>query len=428
MSTIIDVHARQIFDSRGNPTIEVTVGLENGVSAAAGVPSGASTGSFEAIEMRDGGSDYHGKGVLQAIENVNLQIFPAIEGMNVTHQSLIDTTMRELDGTENKSRFGANAILGVSLAVARAAAAYQKIPLFRYFGGAMSTMLPIPMMNVLNGGAHGDNDLDIQEFMIVPIGARSFSHAMKMGTEIYHELKKCLKKQGLSTNVGDEGGFAPCITGGGRAALDLIMTAIEQAKYKVGSEVVIALDVAATEFYKLGKYAFEGKECDGDGMIAYYQDLIEEYPIISIEDPLAEEDWQSWSDMNMAMGKSIYIVGDDLLVTNPKRLQKGIDMGAANAILVKPNQIGTLTETLEVIVTAQRNGWRTIISHRSGETEDTTIADLAVGCGTGFIKTGAPCRSDRMAKYNRLLKIEEELDEVAIYGGCVFTQHYQHKA
>jgi enolase len=408
--------AREILDSRGNPTVEVEVVLEDGTAARAAVPSGASTGAFEAVELRDGGDRYLGKGVLKAVGFVMDEIAPAIEGLDAQDQREIDTAMLEVDGTPNKERIGANAILGVSLAVARAAAESADLSFFRYIGGPTASTLPVPMMNILNGGAHADTNVDIQEFMIAPIGADSFSEALRAGAEIYHNLKSVLKKRSLATSIGDEGGFAPNLESN-RAALDLIIEAIEKAGYKPGSEIALALDVAATEFFADGKYTFEGKSKSASEMIAYYSELLASYPLVSIEDPLAEDDWDGWRSMTADLGGRVQLVGDDLFVTNPTRLARGIDSKTANALLVKVNQIGTLTETLDAVSMAHRAGYATMMSHRSGETEDTTIADLAVGCESGQIKTGAPARSERVAKYNQLLRIESELGENAKYAG-----------
>jgi len=410
------VHAREILDSRGNPTVEVEVLLEDGTSSRAAVPSGASTGAFEAAELRDGGKRYLGKGVEKAVDFVNDEIAPAVIGFDAQDQRFVDQEMLDLDGTKNKSRLGANAILGVSLAVARAAAESSDLSFFRYIGGPTAHTLPVPMMNILNGGAHADTNVDVQEFMIAPIGAESFRESLRWGAEIYHTLKGVLKKRGLATSVGDEGGFAPNLDSN-RAALDLILEAIEAAGFKPGKDIALAMDVAATEFHKDGKYAFEGKQKSADEMIAYYTELVNAYPIVSIEDPLDEDDWDGWTKMTSELGTKIQIVGDDLFVTNPERLAKGIKHGSANAMLVKVNQIGTLTETLDAVSLAHRNSYRTMMSHRSGETEDTTIADLAVALECGQIKTGAPARSERVAKYNQLLRIEEELDESALYAG-----------
>jgi len=406
--------AREILDSRGNPTVEVEVVLEDGTAARAAVPSGASTGAFEAVELRDGGDRYLGKGVLKAVGFVMDEIAPAIEGLDAQDQREIDTAMLEVDGTPNKGRIGANAILGVSLAVARAAAESADLSFFRYIGGPTASTLPVPMMNILNGGAHADTNVDIQEFMIAPIGADSFSEALRAGAEIYHNLKSVLKKRSLATSIGDEGGFAPNLESN-RAALDLIIEAIEKAGYKPGSEIALALDVAATEFFANGKYTFEGKSKSASEMIAYYSELLASYPLVSIEDPLAEDDWDGWRSMTADLGGRVQLVGDDLFVTNPTRLARGIESKTANALLVKVNQIGTLTETLDAVSMAHRAGYATMMSHRSGETEDTTIADLAVGCESGQIKTGAPARSERVAKYNQLLRIESELGENAKY-------------
>jgi enolase len=408
--------AREILDSRGNPTVEVEVVLEDGTAARAAVPSGASTGAFEAVELRDGGDRYLGKGVLKAVGFVMDEIAPAIEGLDAQDQREIDTAMLEVDGTPNKGRIGANAILGVSLAVARAAAESADLSFFRYIGGPTASTLPVPMMNILNGGAHADTNVDIQEFMIAPIGADSFSEALRAGAEIYHNLKSVLKKRSLATSIGDEGGFAPNLESN-RAALDLIIEAIEKAGYKPGSEIALALDVAATEFFADGKYTFEGKSKSASEMIAYYSELLASYPLVSIEDPLAEDDWDGWRSMTADLGGRVQLVGDDLFVTNPTRLARGIESKTANALLVKVNQIGTLTETLDAVSMAHRAGYATMMSHRSGETEDTTIADLAVGCESGQIKTGAPARSERVAKYNQLLRIESELGENANYAG-----------
>jgi enolase len=416
VALIDTVHAREILDSRGNPTVEVEVLLEDGTSARAAVPSGASTGAFEASELRDGGKRYLGKGVQKAVDFVNDEIAPAVIGFDAQDQRFVDQEMLDLDGTKNKSRLGANAILGVSLAVARAAAESADLSFFRYIGGPTAHTLPVPMMNILNGGAHADTNVDVQEFMIAPIGAQTFRESLRWGAEIYHNLKSVLKKRGLATSVGDEGGFAPNLDSN-RAALDLILEAIEGTGFKPGKDIALAMDVAATEFHKDGKYAFEGKQKSADEMIAYYTELVNAYPIVSIEDPLDEDDWDGWTKMTTELGSKIQIVGDDLFVTNPERLAKGIKHGSANAMLVKVNQIGTLTETLDAVSLAHRNGYRTMMSHRSGETEDTTIADLAVALECGQIKTGAPARTERVAKYNQLLRIEEELDESALYAG-----------
>lgn len=417
MALIDAISAREILDSRGNPTVEVEVVLEDGTAARAAVPSGASTGAFEAVELRDGGDRYLGKGVLKAVNFVMDEIAPAIEGLDAQDQREIDTAMLEVDGTPNKGRIGANAILGVSLAVARAAAESADLSFFRYIGGPTASTLPVPMMNILNGGAHADTNVDIQEFMIAPIGADSFSEALRAGAEIYHNLKSVLKKRSLATSIGDEGGFAPNLESN-RAALDLIIEAIEKAGYKPGSEIALALDVAATEFFADGGYNFEGKKKNSSEMIAYYRELLAAYPLVSIEDPLAEDDWEGWREMTAELGERVQLVGDDLFVTNPTRLARGIESKTANALLVKVNQIGTLTETLDAVSMAHRAGYATMMSHRSGETEDTTIADLAVGCESGQIKTGAPARSERVAKYNQLLRIESELGENAQYAGA----------
>ena len=416
MALIEAVHAREILDSRGNPTVEVEVVLEDGSSARAAVPSGASTGAFEAAELRDGGKRYLGKGVLKAVEFVNDEIAPAVSGFDAQDQRLIDEEMIALDGTKNKNRLGANAILGVSLSVARAAAESADLSFFRYIGGPTAHTLPVPMMNILNGGAHADTNVDIQDFMVAPIGAVSFSESLRWGAEIYHSLKSVLKQRGLATSIGDEGGFAPNLDSN-RAALDLILEAVTAAGFKPGKDIALAMDVAATEFHKDGKYSFEANKRSADEMIAYYADLVASYPIVSIEDPLDEDDWDGWAKMTAQLGSRIQIVGDDLFVTNPERLAKGIGLGTANALLVKVNQIGTLTETIDAVSLAHRSGYRSMMSHRSGETEDTTIADLAVALECGQIKTGAPARSERVAKYNQLLRIEEELSDSALYAG-----------
>lgn len=419
MFSIKNVHARQIMDSRGNPTIECDITLEDGAFGRAAVPSGASTGSFEALELRDGGSAYMGKGVLTAVKNVNEIIAPAIIGMDASNQTALDEKMLALDGTQNKEKLGANAILAVSLAAAHAVACQKHIPLYKYiaeiYGNPTPVVLPRPMMNIINGGAHADNGLDAQEFMIIPNGAKSETEAIRMGSEVFHNLKSILKKGGSSTNVGDEGGFAPNFHSCAEA-LDTIIEAIRSAGYKPGEEVSIGLDVASSEFYKDGVYSFEGKEMSADQMISFYEDLISKYPIISIEDALAEEDWENWKKLTEKIGGKCQLVGDDLFVTNPRRLKKGIDSGVANAILIKVNQIGSLTETLQAIKMAQDANYGVVISHRSGETEDTTIADLAVATNAGQIKTGSMSRTDRMAKYNQLLRIEEELGNAAKYG------------
>ncbi len=413
MASIEAVNARQILDSRGNPTVEVEIVLDDYSTGRAAVPSGASTGQFEAVELRDGESKYGGKSVEKAV----LGVTDEIHGFEAEEQRLIDQTMLDLDGTPNKSRLGANAILGVSLAVAKAAAESAELPLFRYVGGPNAHVLPVPMMNILNGGAHADTNVDIQEFMIAPIGAETFSEALRMGTETYHALKSVLKEKGYATGLGDEGGFAPSLPSN-RDALDLILVAIERAGYTPGEDVALALDVAATEFYTAGSgYKFEGSVRSAEEMGRFYAELAASYPLVSIEDPLDEEDWDGWKAMTSALGGRIQIVGDDLFVTNPERLARGIAEGAANALLVKVNQIGTLSETLDAVELAHRSGYRCMMSHRSGETEDTTIADLAVATNCGQIKTGAPARSDRVAKYNQLLRIEELLDDSARYAG-----------
>ena len=415
-SAIKSITAREILDSRGNPTVEVDVQLEDGSWARAAVPSGASTGAFEAAELRDGGSRYLGKSVSGAVENVRTKIAPALIGQDGLDQKGLDEKMIALDATVNKSSLGANAILGVSLAVARAAAVSKKLPFYKFIGGEKATLLPIPMMNILNGGAHADTNVDIQEFMIAPIGAPSFKEGLRYGAEIYQSLKSVLKKRGLATSIGDEGGFAPNLESN-RAALDLIIEAVEKAGYKMGSDIGLAMDVAATEFYKDGSYHFEGSNLSATEMINYYQGLLDSYPLLSIEDPLSEDDWSGWADITKAMGASVQLVGDDLFVTNPTRLAEGISQGCANALLVKVNQIGTLTETLAAVDMAHKAGYRSMMSHRSGETEDTTIADLSVAALCGQIKTGAPARSERVAKYNQLLRIEEELGSKAQYAG-----------
>jgi len=417
VSEIDAVMAREILDSRGNPTVEVEVGLIDGTIARAAVPSGASTGAFEAHELRDGDKRYGGKGVTQAVDRIELEIAPEILDLDATDQRLIDSIMIDLDGTPTKSRLGANAILGVSLAVAKAAAESSDLSLFRYLGGPNAYLLPVPMMNILNGGAHADTKVDIQEFMIAPIGANSFKEALRHGTEVYHALKSVLKAKSLSTGLGDEGGFAPELSDN-RSALDLILQAIEKAGFKPGGDIALALDVAATEFYEAGKYSFEGKQQTAQWMADYYGQLVNDYPLVSIEDPMNEEDWEGWNLLTSQIGNRVQLVGDDLFVTNPARLARGIKEKSANALLVKVNQIGSLTETLDAVSLAQRNGFATMMSHRSGETEDTTIADLAVATNCGQIKTGAPARSERVAKYNQLLRIEEELGEAARYAGA----------
>ncbi|KRO40079.1 MAG: enolase [Microbacteriaceae bacterium BACL25 MAG-120322-bin65] len=418
MAAIEALTAREILDSRGNPTLEVEVLLEDGSVSRAAVPSGASTGAFEAFELRDGdASRYMGKGVQKAIASVVDVLGPVIEGMDASEQRIIDQTLIDLDGSDNKEKLGANAILGVSLAVAKAAAESADLALFRYVGGANAHVLPVPMMNVINGGAHADTAVDIQEFMIVPIGASSFAQALRMGTETYHALKAELKKAGMQTGLGDEGGFAPELSSN-RAALDFLMSAIEAAGYKPGEEIALGLDVAATELYHDGSYTFEGSQRDAAFMANYYAQLVADYPLVTIEDALDEDDWEGWTSLTESLGSKVQLVGDDLFVTNPKRLAKGIELGTANSILVKVNQIGTLSETLDAVSLAHTNGYTAVMSHRSGETEDTTIADLAVATNCGQIKTGAPARSERVAKYNQLLRIEEELDTAARYAGA----------
>jgi enolase len=417
MASIEFIQAREILDSRGNPTIEVEVELDSGASGRAAVPSGASTGAFEAVELRDGDKGrYGGKGVLTAVKNATEVIGEEILGLEADCQRAVDQAMLELDGTDNKAKLGANAILGVSLAVAHAAAEEAGLPLYKYVGGPNAHVLPVPMMNILNGGSHADSNVDIQEFMIAPIGAESFAQALEMGAAVYHELKKVLKARQLNTGLGDEGGFAPNLDSN-REALDLILTAIRDAGYEPGADVALAMDVAASEFYEDGGYLFEGEKKTSEEMVAYYEELVKFYPLVSIEDPLNEEDWDGWKLMTDRLGDKIQIVGDDLFVTNVTRLQRGIDTKTANALLVKVNQIGTLTETLDAVALAQSNGYTAMMSHRSGETEDTTIADLAVALGCGQIKSGAPARTDRVAKYNQLLRIEDDLDEAAVYAG-----------
>jgi enolase len=416
MGEIVNVLAREIIDSRGNPTIEVDVFLFSGAKGSADVPSGASTGAREALELRDGGSRFHGKGVKNAVNNVIETIAPHITGIESINQVYIDTLLIDLDGTENKSRLGANAILGVSLAVCRATAAEFGLPLYRYIGGCNAKTLPVPMMNILNGGMHADNNLDIQEFMIVPAGMKSFTDAVRSGSEVFHTLKKILRKKGLSTAVGDEGGFAPNLSSH-EEAISLILEAIESSGYTPGKDISLALDVAASEFFENGSYRFGGRNMSPDEMISYYEKIISAYPVLSIEDGLAESDWDGWKDMTRRLGEKVQLVGDDIFVTNTKIIKQGIENGIANSVLIKLNQIGTLTETLDAIETSKNAGYTTIISHRSGETEDTTIADLSVACSTGFIKTGSLARSERIAKYNRLLRIEEELTGSALYKG-----------
>ncbi|NEM96801.1 phosphopyruvate hydratase [Pontibacter burrus] len=425
MSLITDIKARQIFDSRGNPTVEVDVITESGILGRAAVPSGASTGVHEAVELRDGDkSKYMGKGVLQAVENVNGKIAEELVGFPVFEQNLLDKIMIELDGSDNKANLGANAILGVSLAIARAAAQELNMPLYRYVGGVNANTLPVPMMNILNGGSHADNSIDFQEFMIMPVGAPSFSEALRMGSEVFHHLKNVLKKKGLSTNVGDEGGFAPNIASNVEA-IEVVLQAIEAAGYKPGDDMMIAMDAASSEFYdaSTGLYTFKkstGDKLTSSDMVSYWKEWTEKYPIISIEDGMAEDDWAGWKELTDTIGKNVQLVGDDLFVTNVKRLQQGIDQGVANSILIKVNQIGTLTETINAINLGLRHGYKSVMSHRSGETEDNTIADLAVALNTGQIKTGSASRSDRMAKYNQLIRIEEELGEIAYYPGRKF--------
>ncbi|MGZ4665462.1 MAG: phosphopyruvate hydratase [Frankiaceae bacterium] len=416
MPSIDQVGAREILDSRGNPTVEVEVSLEDGTFARAAVPSGASTGEFEAVELRDGGARYGGKGVENAVRNVVDRIGPEVIGMEVTEQRLLDQRLLELDGTPDKSGLGANAILGVSLAVARAAAEFSELPLFRYLGGPNAHVLPVPMMNILNGGAHADSNVDIQEFMIAPVGASSFAESLRWGADTYHALKSVLKSRGLATGLGDEGGFAPSLPHN-REALDLILVAIESTGLTPGEDVALALDVASSEFYSEGAYQFEGSARSAEWMTEYYADLLANYPIVSIEDPMDQDDWEGWRTVTALLGARVQIVGDDLFVTNPERLGRGIQEQSANALLVKVNQIGSLTETLDAVELAHRNGFRCMISHRSGETEDTTIADLAVATNCGQIKSGAPARSERVAKYNQLIRIEEELDDAARYAG-----------
>ena len=417
MSAIAFVDAREILDSRGNPTIEVDVVLDDGTVASAAVPSGASTGAFEAYELRDEDPKrYGGKGVLKAVEAVIDVLSEAIEGLDASEQRAIDTALIEADGTENKSKLGANSILGVSLAVAKAAALSVDLPLFRYLGGPNAHVLPVPMMNVINGGAHADTNVDVQEFMVLPIGAESYSEGLRWGVETYHALKSELKSKGFATGLGDEGGFAPNLANN-RAALDLLMEAIAKAGFTPGTDIALGLDVAATEFFENGSYRFEGRELSSGELVAYYSELVAAYPLITIEDPLSEDDWTGWEAITAELGAKVQIVGDDLFVTNPKRLADGIQRHAGNSILVKVNQIGTLTETLDAVSMAQRAGYTAVLSHRSGETEDTTIADLAVATNCGQIKTGAPARSERVAKYNQLLRIEEELGDAAVYAG-----------
>ena len=418
MTAIVDIHAREILDSRGNPTVEVDVTLETGTIGRAAVPSGASTGVHEAVEKRDGGPRFGGKGVRQAVEAANGEIFDALSGFDAENQLAIDRALVELDGTPNKSRLGANAILGVSLACTKAAAAEAGVPLYRYVGGVFARTLPVPMMNILNGGVHADNPIDIQEFMVMPVGASSATEAIRTGSEIFHNLRRKLAEAGHNTNVGDEGGFAPNLASTD-AALGFISQAIETAGYRPGEEVMLALDPAASEFYRDGAYRLtgEGKTLDAAGLVAYWADLVRRYPIVSIEDGMAEDDWEGWRMLAAELGGTVQLVGDDVFVTNPQRLRDGISRGIANALLVKVNQIGTLSETLEAVEIAQRAGWGTVFSHRSGETEDTTIADLAVATNCGQIKTGSLSRSDRLAKYNQLIRIEEQLGDSAVFAG-----------
>ena len=416
MSLIKSITAREVLDSRGNPTVEVEVRLDDKSMARAAVPSGASTGAFEAAELRDGGKRYLGKGVEHAVKNIVEKIAPVVIGLDALDQKVIDEKMINLDGSKNKSNLGANAILGVSLAVARAAAISTGQSLFKYIGKAEGKTLPVPMMNILNGGAHADTNVDIQEFMVAPIGAPTFKESLRWGAEIYHSLKSVLNGKGLATSIGDEGGFAPDLASN-RAALDLILQAIESAGFKAGVDIGLAMDVAATEFFENGKYKFEGKELTAEQMINYYRELVTSYPLLSIEDPLDEDDWDGWRNLTAQLGDKIQIVGDDLFVTNPERLQRGIESKSANALLVKVNQIGTLSETIAAVTLAHKNNFKSMMSHRSGETEDTTIADLAVALNCGQIKTGAPARSERVAKYNQLLRIEEELAAAAVYAG-----------
>jgi enolase len=417
MASIEAIHARQILDSRGNPTLEVEVALDDGTAGRAGVPSGASTGAFEAVELRDSGDEYGGKGVQRAVQGVIDEIQPELLGYDADDQRLVDQAMIDLDRTPDKSRLGANAIVGVSMAVARAAAESAGLPLFRYLGGPNAHLLPVPQMNILNGGAHADNSVDVQEFMILPIGAPTFAEALRWGAETYHALKSVLNQHGLSTGVGDEGGFAPDLKHN-RAALDLIVEAIGNAGFTPGQDVALGIDAAATEFYRDGAYTFEGGSRTTAEMTRTYAEWLDAYPLVSIEDPLAEEDWAGWRELTAEVGDRVQVVGDDIFVTNPERLRRGVSEHVANALLVKVNQIGTLTETFEAAALANGSGYRCVISHRSGETEDTTIADLAVALNCGQIKTGAPCRSERVAKYNQLLRIEELLDDAAAYAGA----------
>jgi enolase len=416
MSSIVAVYAREILDSRGNPTVEVDVHLESGATGRAAVPSGASTGTHEAVELRDGGPRYLGKGVRQAVRNVQERIAPHLLGQEATDQAAVDRLLCELDGTPDKSNLGANAVLATSLAVAKAAASEQGVLLYRYLGGALADRLPVPLMNVINGGVHADNPLDLQEFLIVPLGAPSFSEALRAGVEVYHHLRAWLRERGLRTAVGDEGGFAPDLPTA-EAALDALVEAITRAGYRLGEEVALGLDAAASELHRDGRYHLEGRTLSGEQLVRYFEDLLDRYPLVSLEDPAAEDDWDTWAALTEALGGRVQLVGDDVFVTNPQRLREGMDRGIANAILVKPNQIGTLTETFAALRTALEGGYAAILSHRSGETEDATIADLAVASGCGQIKTGAPARSDRTAKYNQLLRIEEELGPSARFAG-----------
>ncbi|MCS7235742.1 MAG: phosphopyruvate hydratase [Armatimonadota bacterium] len=416
MSSIVAVYAREVLDSRGNPTVEVDVHLESGATGRAAVPSGASTGTHEAVELRDGGPRYLGKGVRQAVRNVQERIAPHLLGQEAANQAAVDRLLCELDGTPNKSNLGANAVLATSLAVAKAAAAEQGVMLYRYLGGALADRLPVPLMNVINGGVHADNPLDLQEFMIVPLGAASFAEALQAGVEVYHHLRAQLRERGLRTAVGDEGGFAPDLSNA-ESALDALVDAIQRAGYRPGEDVALALDAASTELYRDGRYHLEGRVLTGEQLVRYFEHLVDRYPLVSIEDGAAEDDWDTWALLTEALGGRVQLVGDDLFVTNPARLREGMARGVANAVLVKPNQIGTLTETFATLRTALEGGYAAILSHRSGETEDATIADLAVACGCGQIKTGAPARSDRTAKYNQLLRIEEELGPAACFAG-----------
>jgi enolase len=424
VAAIEQVGAREILDSRGNPTVEVEVALDDGTLARAAVPSGASTGEHEAVELRDGDARYGGKGVEKAVTAVLDEIGPELTGMEAVDQRLVDQRLVDLDGTPDKSRLGANALLGVSLAVAKAAAESSGLELFRYVGGPNAHVLPVPMMNILNGGAHADTSVDVQEFMVAPIGAESFREALRWGTEVYHALKSVLKEKGLSTGLGDEGGFAPDVAGGTKGALELIGVAVEKAGYTLGTDVVLALDVAATEFFSDGVYHYEGKDLSSADLSKVWAELVNEFPLVSIEDPLSEDDWDGWVSLTQAIGDKVQIVGDDLFVTNPERLEEGINRGAANALLVKVNQIGTLSETLDAVTLAHSFSYRCMMSHRSGETEDVTIADLAVATGCGQIKTGAPARSERVAKYNQLLRIEEALGDAARYAGELAFPRY----